>query len=243
MLNLVRSFEFIVRRLKTTHYKLPATHRRFQRLGFTLVELLVVITIMSIISSICYINFNVAQNKGRDARRKADLRTVKTALVSYYQDNGAYPPSCTDPCEAFADSSDKWPTWLKDVLVPKYLKELPKDPRQASFVTRLANLIPKFGGRGQAPQPQVAAATTTTLRPTGAGAATTWTRTGCTANWQCVDEETLNTSDYLTAPSSGRTTIEWYATGFTPPAGSTIPAIRVFAQAKKTDADTTYLLL
>src|SRR3989344_4301624 len=60
--------------------------------GFTLVEILVVITILSIISSIGYINFNVAQNKGRDAKRKQDLKTVRTAVVSYYQDYGRYPP-------------------------------------------------------------------------------------------------------------------------------------------------------
>src|SRR3990167_1827290 len=108
MLNLVRSFEFIVRRLKTTHYQLPATHRRFQRLGFTLVELLVVITILSIVSSIGYVNFNIAQDKGRDAKRKQDLKAVRTALVSYYQDKGEYPciPSPCTENKQFPSSSD-----------------------------------------------------------------------------------------------------------------------------------------
>ena len=66
--------------------------------GFTLIELLVVMTIIGVVSGLGYVNFDNAQDKARDARRKEDLKAIKTALVSYYQDHDAYPPLC-DPLQ------------------------------------------------------------------------------------------------------------------------------------------------
>ncbi len=64
--------------------------------GFTLIELLVTISIIAIISTVLLANFNAARERGRDAQRKADLRSIQTALRLYYNDYGGYPNSGTD---------------------------------------------------------------------------------------------------------------------------------------------------
>ena len=68
--------------------------------GFTLVELIVVIGILSVLALASLVAINpVAQfQKANDARRKADLSQIQKALESYYQDNGKYPlSSVTSP--------------------------------------------------------------------------------------------------------------------------------------------------
>lgn len=65
--------------------------------GFTLIEILVVITIIGILSSVLITAINpIAQrNKGRDAQRKADVRQIQSALEFYRSDAGSYPASVT----------------------------------------------------------------------------------------------------------------------------------------------------
>jgi len=67
----------------------------FHKFGFTLVELLVVISIMGILTVIVASSFTGAQQKSRDAARKANLKSVADALNVYYADNGSYPPELT----------------------------------------------------------------------------------------------------------------------------------------------------
>lgn len=65
---------------------------RIGRKGFTLLELLVVIGIISILVAVGSTSYSAAQKKARDARRKADLRSVKNAMEQYYTlCNGSYP--------------------------------------------------------------------------------------------------------------------------------------------------------
>jgi len=61
--------------------------------GFTLIELLVVIAIIGILTAAGLASFSNAQAKGRDARRKEDLKAIQTALQLYYNDNHNFPPS------------------------------------------------------------------------------------------------------------------------------------------------------
>ncbi len=62
------------------------------RRGFTLIELLIVVAIIAILAAIAVPNFLEAQTRSRVSRVQADMRTIGTALESYYVDNNAYPP-------------------------------------------------------------------------------------------------------------------------------------------------------
>jgi prepilin-type N-terminal cleavage/methylation domain-containing protein len=59
--------------------------------GFTLVELLVVISIIGLLSSFAVVSLNSARVKARDALRKGEMAQLRTALSLYYDDNGRYP--------------------------------------------------------------------------------------------------------------------------------------------------------
>lgn len=65
--------------------------RTHNQLGFTLIELMITITIIAIISAVGVVSYSQAQKIARDARRKQDLRTIATALEIYYLKNKRYP--------------------------------------------------------------------------------------------------------------------------------------------------------
>lgn len=58
--------------------------------AFTLIEVLVVATIIGVLVTVAAVSFANSQKNSRDARRQADLETVRQALVLYRQDNGSY---------------------------------------------------------------------------------------------------------------------------------------------------------
>lgn len=62
--------------------------------GFTLVEMLVVISIIGILSSFAVVSLNSARQKARDALRKGDMAQLRTALNLYYDDNNYRYPAC-----------------------------------------------------------------------------------------------------------------------------------------------------
>jgi len=62
-----------------------------QRRGFTLVELLVVISIIGLLSTLAVVSLNSARQKARDAKRIADVKQIQTAMELYYNDKQGYP--------------------------------------------------------------------------------------------------------------------------------------------------------
>ena len=60
--------------------------------GFTLIELLIVIAVISILIGIALPRFKGMQDEGNIAKAKGELRTLKTAVESYYiHNNSTYP--------------------------------------------------------------------------------------------------------------------------------------------------------
>lgn len=87
--------------------------------GFTLIELLVVISIIGILATLVTANLSAARQRGRDAERKADLKSISTALRLYYNDHGEY------PANGFFDSL--WgSSWSDGTTV--YMNTVPNDP-------------------------------------------------------------------------------------------------------------------
>lgn len=61
----------------------------FQR-GFTLLELLVVISLIGILIAMGTVAFATAQKRGRDAKRRGDLQAIQKAQEQYYSLNNSY---------------------------------------------------------------------------------------------------------------------------------------------------------
>ena len=64
-----------------------------RKLGFTLLELLVVIGIIAVLVSLGATSYSTAQKKARDSKRKGDLRAIQSCMEQYYayDDNFKYP--------------------------------------------------------------------------------------------------------------------------------------------------------
>lgn len=61
--------------------------------GFTLIEILVTISIIGLLTMIGVTNFRVATQRARDGRRQADLEQIRAALELYRTDEEVYPTS------------------------------------------------------------------------------------------------------------------------------------------------------
>lgn len=64
---------------------------RSSKAGFTMIELLVVTTIIIVLSTIGLISFRQTGMNARNGKRKADLENIRSSLVLYRTDNGSYP--------------------------------------------------------------------------------------------------------------------------------------------------------
>jgi len=74
--------------------------------AFTLVELLVVITILAIISVVAYQNFWWAVDKAVSGRKISDVSTIETALQQYKADNNYYPAT-----DNYSTTNLWWYSW------------------------------------------------------------------------------------------------------------------------------------
>ncbi len=63
------------------------------RKSFTLIELLIVITIIGILAIALVPRISSGPSRARDIQRKADLQNLATAVELYYADHGEYPNS------------------------------------------------------------------------------------------------------------------------------------------------------
>jgi prepilin-type N-terminal cleavage/methylation domain-containing protein len=90
--------------------------------GFTLIEIIVVIAILGILTTIGVAGYQKSTARSRDQRRQADLGLVQTALESYKSQNDTYPSNPVNPQNTtYSD--------LCSTLVPNYISTLPYDPK------------------------------------------------------------------------------------------------------------------
>lgn len=96
--------------------------------AFTLTELVIVITILAILSTIAFVSYTNNISETRDNKRQLDIDTIKIALNEYKNKNGYYPL----PWESF-NITYSWSVVAKQwVLNPKVvlssLETIPTDP-------------------------------------------------------------------------------------------------------------------
>lgn len=88
--------------------------------GFTLVELMVVLTIIALLISIVAPDYVGRTRRAEEAVLKEDLATMRDALDKHYADAGRYPGS------------------LDELVSKRYLRAIPKDPFTDSSATWVA---------------------------------------------------------------------------------------------------------
>jgi general secretion pathway protein G len=85
--------------------------------GFTLIEVLIVVSLVVILASIGMSTYNNSVHRTREAVLKEDLFRLRDAIDQFYADRNQYPQS------------------LQDLVTEGYLREIPKDPMTNSAET------------------------------------------------------------------------------------------------------------
>lgn len=115
----------------------------FRRSGFTLIEIIVVCSIIALLSSVAYSSFSGAREQARDKQRATILKQIQVALEAYKAEHGRYPEQgCTtggalwataEPVGGPDISACIAPNYIAGIasrpFVPKYMSSLPRDPR------------------------------------------------------------------------------------------------------------------
>ena len=78
--------------------------------GFTLIEIMVVITLIFILAGMALIQYRSSVTSAREAVLKEDLFRLRDAIDQYYADKNKYPAS------------------LEELVTEKYIRLVPKDP-------------------------------------------------------------------------------------------------------------------
>lgn len=94
--------------------------------AFTLIELLIVISIIGLLGSIVFIALSRSKQKARDAKRLVEILQVQKALEGYYAQNGRYPNGDTNDCSGWDTGNLDFP--LLSGRMPGFLDARVGDP-------------------------------------------------------------------------------------------------------------------
>ncbi|MBI4449428.1 prepilin-type N-terminal cleavage/methylation domain-containing protein [Candidatus Uhrbacteria bacterium] len=124
----------------------------FKRTGFTLVELLIVIAIIGLLSTLAVTGVTVTRSKARDAKRSADIAQIQKAMALYATSQSRYPIAATELCLTGTDAVSA------DLVAKDVMKIVPGDP------TAKTTLPAAAGGGAHCYTYQSAAGTTYAMR-------------------------------------------------------------------------------
>jgi len=97
--------------------------------GFTLVELMVVLTVIALLLSVVVPDYVGRMKRAEEAVLQENLTAMRDALDKHYADAGKYPAS------------------LEDLVSKRYLRSIPKDPfTQTATWVPVPPADPKKGG-------------------------------------------------------------------------------------------------
>jgi len=91
--------------------------------GFTLIEVMVVVVILSILAAIIVPRIMDRPDKARIVKAEADIRALESALNLYKLDNHNY-PTTDEGLEALVQKPADAPSWKEG----GYIDRMPKDP-------------------------------------------------------------------------------------------------------------------
>ena len=91
--------------------------RHFQRTGFTLLELAIMMAALVVLITMVVTTFTQVQMHGRDKKRYGDISILHHELEDYYNTHGEYPGGCPDT-QAPAVSPSCWLTTTTDIVLP-----------------------------------------------------------------------------------------------------------------------------
>ena len=97
-------------------------------IGFTLIELIVVISIIGILAALTMASYSTAQRQARDTQRKNDLAQYRNALENYASAHDGLYTARTGRQEA-----DTYPC---DKLKPDFMSDCPSDPGSFTYYYR-----------------------------------------------------------------------------------------------------------
>lgn len=105
--------------------------------GFTLVEIMVVVSIIGILATAGYINYNESRVLARDRIRAASIKQLQVAINAYKDTHGKYPEAGCGPGSdnkwvgpgPSGGTQDKTCALYIAGLVPDFIPALPVDPK------------------------------------------------------------------------------------------------------------------
>ncbi len=85
--------------------------------GFTMIEVLVVVTLIVLLASLAMVQYTNSVKRTREAVLKEDLFRLRESIDQFYADK------------------EKWPQSLEELVTEHYLREVPQDPLTLSRTT------------------------------------------------------------------------------------------------------------